>query len=153
VNAAEPVDFVHQPDPDHPGWWTWNLSDPTRYNGHGLGHVLVRREGDRSVRVRLLPEHRHSNLLDAVHGGIVLGLADISLYAAARLVLGDHILGAVTLELGNQFMGAGRIGEPLEAVTEVLHETGRMVFLRGVTMQGERMIGSFSGTLRKASQR
>ena len=148
-----PVDFVHVPDPDNPGWSTWNLTDPTRYNTQGLGHVLVRPEGERTVRTRLLTEQKHSNLLDAVHGGIALGFADISLYAAARLVLGDAVVGAVTLELSHQFIGAGRIGEPLDSVTEVLHETGRMVFLRGVLKQGERLVGSFSGTLRKAGKR
>jgi hypothetical protein len=33
------------PDPDHPGWWTWDLPDEDRYNA-SIGKLLVRGEGE-----------------------------------------------------------------------------------------------------------
>jgi len=60
----------------------------------------------------------------------------------------------VTLDLSTQFVGAGRVGEPLDAVVELVRETGRLIFLRGLVVQGEgdsHIVLSFAGTIRKAS--
>ena len=35
----------HEPDPEHPGWFTWDVTGPARYN-NSLGRLLVRRGGD-----------------------------------------------------------------------------------------------------------
>ena len=60
---------------------------------------------------------------------------------------------AVTLDLNTQFIGGGRIGAPIEAQVEVLKETGRLLFLRGLVVQGEdeAKIAAFSATIRKPS--
>ena len=58
---------------------------------------------------------------------------------------------AVTLDLCTQFIGAGRIDEPLDAVVELLRETGRLLFLRGLIVQGDETIASFTATIRKPS--
>jgi uncharacterized protein (TIGR00369 family) len=144
--------FVSEPDPDNPGWVRWNLSDTTRYNGTTLGDLILRQEGDK-VRLRLVPHHRHTNLLDSIHGGVILGLADVSLFATARTLLGEHLAGGVTLDLSCQFIGAGRLGAPLDAVGEVLRETGRIVFMRGLIEQEGATIAAFNAGLRKPSRR
>ncbi|MBU0823634.1 MAG: PaaI family thioesterase, partial [Alphaproteobacteria bacterium] len=62
---------------------------------------------------------------------------------------------SVTLDLSTQFVGAGRVGEPLDAVVELVRETGRLIFLRGLVVQGEgdsHIVLSFAGTIRKASK-
>ena len=59
----------------------------------------------------------------------------------------------MTLELSTQFIGAGRPDEPLDAVVEVLRETGRMLFLRGDVVQDDRLVAAFSGLVRKASKK
>ncbi len=152
---SETNDFRYAPDPDHPGWHSWNLSDDTRFNAQTMGHMLVRAESDKVCRVRMMPERRHTNLLDMVHGAVSLSLMDISLFAAMRtLLMGDAAAGSVTLELSSQFIGAGKPGVPLDAVVEVMRETRRMVFLRGTVVQGEsdeNLIASFSGIVRKPS--
>ena len=89
---------------------------------------------------------------DNVHGGALLGFMDVALFAASRAfgVLGAG--GAVTLDLSAQFIGGGMIGEPLEARIELLRETSRMLFLRGLIVQDNTpTIASFTGTLRKSS--
>jgi acyl-coenzyme A thioesterase PaaI-like protein len=85
-----------------------------------------------------------------VHGGALLGFMDGALFAAAD---GSGVLGAagaVTVCLSRQIIGSGAIGVPLEARIDLLRETGRMLFLRGLTVQDARTIASFTGTLRKA---
>ncbi|HVR89552.1 MAG TPA: PaaI family thioesterase [Novosphingobium sp.] len=152
---SEPKDFLYAPDPDHPGWHSWNLADDTRFNAQTMGHMLVRRESDKACRVRMFPERRHTNLLDIVHGAVTLALMDVSLFAAMRTLLSGDAAGSVTLELSSQFIGAGLPGQPLDAVVEVLRETGRMVFLRGSIVQGEHdtLVAAFSGIVRKPSRK
>lgn len=141
--------FVHAPDPDNPGWLIWELSDPTRFNAL-LGRFRVRMEDDGKVRVRTFPEHQHSNLSNNVHGGALLGYIDVALFAAARMHGIIEAGTAVTLDLSVQFIGAGRVGEPLDLVLEILRETGRLIFMRGIAEQeGGAVVAAFSGTVRK----
>ncbi|MGH6786413.1 MAG: PaaI family thioesterase [Novosphingobium sp.] len=153
---SESKDFQYEPDPDHPGWHSWNLADDTRFNAQTMGHMLVRREGTRTCRVRMFPERRHTNLLDMVHGAVTLALMDVALFAAMRTLLDGDAGGSVTLELSSQFIGAGQPGAPLDAVVEVLRETRRLVFLRGTVVQGDDdavLVASFSGLVRKPTAR
>ena len=57
----------------------------------------------------------------------------------------------MTLDLSAQFIGGPRIGDPIEAQVELLRETGRMLFLRGLVVQDDQPMASFSGTVRKSS--
>ncbi|MEE4451084.1 PaaI family thioesterase [Novosphingobium resinovorum] len=144
--------FIHEPDPEFPGWHTWQLNEGSRFNSQGLGRMLVRDEGERGARLRLLEVGmQHSNVLDAIHGGVILALIDVGMFAAMYTVLGADAAGSVTLDLQNQFIGAGRIGEPLDVVSEIMKETRRLVFVRGTAMQGDHLVASFMGTLRKPS--
>ena len=141
--------FRHEPAPDHPGWMTWEATDPGLYNGL-FGRMLVRAH-DGGAIVRMTPERRHANLQDMVHGGALLGFIDVALFAASH-VLGVLTAGtAVTIDLSTQFVGAGRLGAPLDAEVELLRETGRLLFLRGLVVQAGSTVASFSGTIRKPS--
>jgi uncharacterized protein (TIGR00369 family) len=150
TDATPPATFLYEEDPEHPGWMRWGFSDPTRYNSF-LGPMMVRIE-DGIARVRMTPERRHSNLRDNMHGGALLGFIDVSLFAASRAFGLITAGSAVTLDLSAQFIGGGKIGEPIEARVELLKETGRMLFLRGLVVQEEGgTISSFSGTIRKSA--
>jgi uncharacterized protein (TIGR00369 family) len=151
MSDQQTASFLHEEHPDHPGWMTWQLSDPTRFNSL-LGPFLLRMESG-IARVRMTPEHRHSNLMDNIHGGALLGFIDIALFAASRgfgLITSGT---AVTLDLSVQFIGGGRINQPLEAQVELLRETGRLLFLRGLVVQDDDKVASFSGTIRKPTKR
>ena len=140
--------FTYTDDPTEPGWHRWQFRDPTRFNAF-IEPLHVRVDG-KIARVRMVPQRKHSNMRDAVHGGALLGFIDIALFAASRGlgVLGAG--GAVTLDLSAQFIGAGAVDKPLEARVELLRETGRLLFLRGLVVQeDEPVIASFTGTLRK----
>ena len=89
----------------------------------------------------------------AEEAGGALSLIDIALFATVQ-VLGTGEAGpSVTLELSTQFVGAGNPDQPLDAVTEIVRETGRMVFLRGQVVQGDSVVAGFSGIVRKLSSR
>ena len=143
--------FAFGEDPDHPGWHSWRLKDDTRYNGF-LGKLIIRREGD-LARVRMFPTRVHSNLQDAIHGGTTLGFIDVALFGASRMFGLIEAGTAVTLDLSTQFIGAGRMGEPLDAEVELLRETRRLIFMRGLVVQGDNKVAAFAGTIRKSTAR
>ena len=137
----------HEPVAGHPGWWSWALPDDSRFNA-AIGTLLVRAEGEGRARCRMFPDVAHSNLSDAVHGGAIATLIDMAMYAGGHMA-GVSDVGAVTLDLGIQFVGAAALGEPLDATVELLRETGRLAFMRGLVEQDGRIVASWSGTLRK----
>jgi uncharacterized protein (TIGR00369 family) len=118
-----------------------------------LAPLTVRRERDGKARLRMLPEHRHTNLSNNVHGGAILALVDVALFVVARLHGLRGVTMAVSLDASVQFIGSGKPGIPLDAVGEVLKETGRLVFVRGLVVQEEEMVAAFSGTVRKFTGR
>jgi acyl-coenzyme A thioesterase PaaI-like protein len=149
---SEPVKgFYSEPDPDNPGWVRWRMADPTRYNEAVLGKMIARPEGPDHCRVRIFPQHHHTNNSGNVHGAVTLGLIDIALFCSMRLLRGTDAGGAVTLGIETQFIGAGDAAKPLDAVVQVLRETRRLGFLRGLVEQDEALVAAFSATIRKPS--
>ncbi len=142
--------FRSEPDPENPGWFTWELTDQTRFNCWMFPKLLVRDDSDGKAGLRMFPEHRHTNLGNNIHGGTVMALVDIALFACSRMLGIIEAGTAVTLDLNVQFIGAGKPGVPCDAVPELLKETRRLVFLRGVVEQGDgNLVAAFSGTIRK----
>lgn len=80
---------------------------------------------------------------------MTLGLIDVSLFAAMYLLRGVSAVSSVTLDLQTQFIGVGDAARPLDAVVEVLRETRRFGFLRGLVMQEDDLVSSFTGMIRK----
>lgn len=145
---AEPP-FLYDDLPGEPGWKRWEFRDATRFN-HFLEPIAVKLEG-KMARVRMTPRHEHSNMRNTMHGGALLGFMDVALFAAGRSfgIIGAG--GAVTLDLSAQFIGGPVIGRPIEAHVDMLRETGRMLFLRGLVLQDDQPMASFSGTVRKSN--
>jgi len=140
----------HEPDPDHPGWWSWDIATtlPERYNAT-IGKLLVRADGPGWATCRMFPEERHSNLGNMVHGGAILTFIDMAFFAGGRLA-GVDVKGAVTLDCNVRFLAPGKIGVPMDAEVELLRETGRLVVFQGKVVQGDEIVAAFSGTLRKS---
>ena len=141
----------HQPAPDHPGWWTWELPDEDRYNAT-IGKLLVRAEGEGRARCRMFPEIAHSNLGNIVHGGAILTFIDMAMFAGGYMAGGDFGP-SVTLDLSTQFLSGAKLGVPLDASVELLRESKRMAVMRGLVEQEGETIAAWSGTLRKLGRR
>ncbi|RYY25011.1 MAG: PaaI family thioesterase [Sphingomonadales bacterium] len=140
--------FVYEDDPDLPGWKLWSLTDTSRFNSI-FGPLSVLVEND-VARVRFSPKHMHSNLRGDVHGGALLGFMDMALFAAGR-AFGVLSAGtAATLDLSAQFIAGAPVPTgAVEARVELLRETRRFLFMRGLIVQEEAIIANFSGTVRK----
>ena len=141
--------FEHGPDPENPGWRHWNLKDQTLFNGAVMGRMITRVDEDGRARLRMFPERRHENLQGIVHGAVTLALIDISLFTTMHMIGSGNSGPSVTLELSTQFVGAGRTDLPLDAVTEIVRETGSLVFVRGSVVQEDNVVAAFSGIVKK----
>ena len=140
----------HEPDPENPGWWTWEVTGEERYN-RTIGKLLVQPEGPGRARCRMFPERLQSNLADIVHGGAILTFIDMALFAGGYTA-GVDIAYAVTLDLSAQFLGPARLGRPLDTNVELLRETRRLAFMRGLVDQEGEVVASWSGTIRKGGE-
>ncbi|MBX7496210.1 PaaI family thioesterase [Qipengyuania sp. 6B39] len=145
--------FEHGPDPDNPGWRHWNLKDPTLFNGAVMGKLITRIDDDGKARLRMFPERRHENLQGIIHGAVTLSLIDISLFTTMHTIGTGNAGPSVTLELSTQFVGGGLVDRSLDAVCEIVRETGSMVFVRGQVVQEEHLVASFSGIVKKMHRR
>jgi len=138
------------PDPDRPGW----LFRPASATGRFVdlfGACWLKPEPPTRARLRIETHEGFTNHIGTVHGGLLMALADQALFIGA-IAAGVPVAGGVTVDTSCQFLGSGRVGVPLDVTTEVLKETGRMVFVRGLVEQDGASIFAFSGTLRKPRQ-
>jgi uncharacterized protein (TIGR00369 family) len=135
--------------PDHPGWQEWRVPGEKRFNQAVLGLMLVRRDSDQQATVRIFPREMLVNLNDVVHGGAILALIDVAMFAGSSVLLGTNVARAVTVELTNHFLSPGDPARPLDAQVEVVRETGRMIFTRGRVVQEHDVVAAYSGILRK----
>lgn len=145
--------FEHGPCPDNPGWNRWDLKDETLFNGAVMGKLITRVDDDGKARLRMFPERRHCNLQGIIHGAITLSLMDIALFVTMHRIGTGNAGPSVTLELSSQFVGGGNPARPLDAVTEIVRETGKLVFVRGLVVQDDDVVASFSGIVRKMQAR
>jgi len=152
VALADDV-FEHGPDPDNPGWRHWNLKDPTLFNGAVMGKLITQVDPDGKARLRMFPQRHHENLSGMIHGAVTLSLIDISLFTTMHTIGTGNAGPSVTLELSTQFVGAGDPARQMDAVTEIVRETGKLVFVRGMVEQEGNVVASFSGIVRKMQPR
>jgi uncharacterized protein (TIGR00369 family) len=106
--------------------------------------VVATGEGRAVVRMPTRPELR--NREDVVHGGFIAMLADSAMGRAMSTVLPEgerHY----SFDLKCNFIGPGRIGEPLEAVATVLH-SGRRTGVAECRVVGEggRLVATATAT-------
>jgi uncharacterized protein (TIGR00369 family) len=140
----------YEPDPDNPGWHLWGLPDNGRFH-ETLAPLIVRPDGDRRGVCRMRVEDRHLNLGGAMHGGAILAFIDMALFVGG-FAAGADTARAVTLDCSVQFISPAKAGEPLDAEVELIRETGRLAFFRGLVVQAGETIASFGATLRKGAR-
>lgn len=140
-----------RPHADHPGWFQW---EPVRKGlfTEVLGPLMVRSEGPKRARVRLLsPQVSHLNMANVLHGGMLLTFADIALFCGSFFGgLGERALGGQTVQLDVHFLSAARVETTLDALVELVHETGSMAFLRAQLDQAGERRATISALMRKA---
>lgn len=103
-----------------------------------------------SACVRFTPEPVHANRGGLAHGGYLMSCVDEALFHSAAALERTPPKGAgVTVSASVNFIGAASVDAPIDAITRIVGETGRMLFIAGHLEQEGRSIASFEGILRK----
>ena len=151
MSVNEPA--TRREHPDYPGWVDASFGEAEHYNRAVVGTLLIRREAPEVARLRMIPQERHKNQYGVVHGGMILGLIDIAGFAAATELSDGAFPGGVTIEVTNHFVGSADPELPLDAVAQIVRETGKLLFVRGTIEQEGAILGSWSSILRKITAR
>lgn len=138
-------------DGPYKGWKKWHARPEGRFVD-GLGDVYYRDEpldGHAGVTTLIETGKRHANGLGFLHGGFLMAMVDVGLFATIRHLL--EAQAAVTLQASTDFLNGGVIGKPLELRGRIVKETGKLVWVTGVLTQdgGAHLVGQFNGLLRK----
>lgn len=137
-------------DAGQPGWFVLEALP----GGHFVdlfGTLRFRAETAEKARIRVETGLAKGNVLGTTHGGFLLAFVDQVLFVGPAFLGIPNALGGVTVDCSAQFLRPGSIDLPLDAVVEVLRETGRMIFMRGLLEQNGQTLLAFSGTIRKAT--
>ena len=127
------------------GWTCWRRDPDGRFASMLCDFFF--REGARGVECRMETARKHSNGLGYLHGGFIMSFIDMAMFAFIFRQLENSA--AVTLSCATDFLSAGIVGKPIEAHGEILKETGKMLFVRGLVTQDGVNLASFTGTMRK----
>ena len=117
--------------------------------GRQVGPLYVRngREG-RTFGFRV--QEHHTNGLSNAHGGMLMTLADV---AWGNLISFERSLMWVTVRLTCDFLSAARLGDWVEAGSELLHQDGDLYTLRGRVWSGERTLLTGVGVFKAVGRR
>ena len=128
------------------GWRTW-IRDS--FESH-IGPFWHKIEDDGSVRSAFRVEKKHLNGSGNVHGGCFMAFADYCLFAIGRNALNGR---GVTVNFACEFLDAGHEGELIECTGEVTRAGGSLIFLRGKMMSADRVLLTFSGTIKRMKRK
>lgn len=81
---------------------------------------------------------KHMNAAGAVHGGMLMTLADMAMSQTSRIVTGAASCSTVSLNC--DFVGPGRLGDLVEARVRVTRKSRTMVFLSTELIAQERIL-------------
>jgi acyl-coenzyme A thioesterase PaaI-like protein len=74
-----------------------------------------------------VPEQKHMNGSGAVHGGMLMTFADVSMSQTARAMFGGN--GCNTVSLSCDFVSPGKLGALIESRVRVTRKTRTMAFI------------------------
>jgi uncharacterized protein (TIGR00369 family) len=131
---------------EHAGWNRWHR-DPDGRFASMLGDFYFRHSREAGAECRMATDRHHSNGLGYLHGGFIMSFIDMAMFSFIFRQLESSA--AVTLSCATDFLSAGVVGDPIEASGEILKETGKMLFVRGLVTQNGSNVASFTGTMRK----
>ena len=111
-----------------------------------VGPLGYKVEGD-TISFAFRAGAQHRNTGDSVHGGMLMTFADFALCLTA--VWDQPGERCVTVSLNCDFAAAGREGDIVESVCEVVRRTRSLTFVRGTLFVGDRVLLNFSGIVKR----
>lgn len=132
---------------DWAGWHHWMPGDP--FEDH-VGPFYMRRD-EKGVECAFLPGPHCRNGYGMIHGGALMTFADFALFMIPA-ASGDAVHG-VTVTMNCEFIASAPAGIRLIARGETVRAGRSLVFVRGMITSEERVVLSFSGTIKRVTTR
>lgn len=129
-------------------WAGWVPVEGAPVEDH-VGPLFFREDEEGRAICAARVEVRQTNPAGTAHGGFLMALADMSMFAIARRALGRSP--AVTVSLTTEFLGPVPAGAIVRASGEVVRAGGSLLFVRGLMTADDATILAFNGVLRKFS--
>ncbi|MBU0538703.1 MAG: PaaI family thioesterase [Gammaproteobacteria bacterium] len=142
------VSSVYFPDVETSDWMPMAMPRGDSFDSH-LDPYQIRKSGAGRAEARFDTNNACQNEQNGLHGGYLAVRAEQVLYLPLYVNRSVAFGRVVTIDMTLQYVAGGTIGLPLLAEVELIHETGRMGFTRGVLKQEGRVLTSFTATLRK----
>jgi acyl-coenzyme A thioesterase PaaI-like protein len=133
-------------DGEFAGWRTWSRDSFESQNGP----FWHRMDDGGSIRCAFRVERKHLNGAGNVHGGCFMTFADYCLFAFAAPVLQGP---GVTVGFTCEFLDAGREGDLVEGTGGITRAGGSLIFLRGELKSAQRLLFTFSGTIKRVKRK
>lgn len=118
----------------------WEPVDDPGFMGL-VGPIFRRGRGDYD-EYGFVAEAKHANMIDVVHGGMLMAFADRAFGRTAWQAAGRSV---ATIQFDMQFVSAAQIGEFVETQPEVVRRTSALVFMRGTLSAGTRIVAIAHG--------
>ena len=126
-----------------PGYRSYDYEDPFE---DWIGPFGYKVEGGRiSFVFDAQPRHRNSS--ESLHGGMLMTFAD---YAVCLTAVWDQPgEKCVTVSFNCEFVAAGRVGDRVESMCEVVRRTRSLTFVRGQVRVGDRVLLNCSAIVKR----
>ena len=125
------------------GYRSYDYGDPFEDHVGPLGYKVD--AGRISFLFEAQPHHRNSS--DSLHGGMLMTFAD---YAVCLTAVWDQPgEKCVTVSFNYEFVAAGRVGDRVESVCEVVRRTRSLTFVRGQVFVGDRVLLNCSAIVKR----
>lgn len=116
----------------------------------GLGYTdtlqpVYRRVLDGVVSVGLVVGEQHRNLMGVCHGGVMMTMADIAAANGINVARGTRG-GTPTINLSLDFISAAKLGQWLQADTQLVNLKRRFGFCSGTICNSAGVVARFNGT-------
>lgn len=120
----------------------WKHNTGSGFTGR-LGPIWMRDvDGDRAIGL-FVADYHCNDYHGALHGGVVMTLADIGLgFGVSRAIAGAP---CVTVSLQTQFAASAQLGDFVVCRPEVIRTSKHLVFVRGLITTGETVVASAEG--------
>jgi uncharacterized protein (TIGR00369 family) len=138
MNDKPVIDTTNVFDPAVDGW---EIVNNTPF-GELVGPIW-RLETPERLRWGFVVAPKHLNRAGNLHGGMLMTFADQAMAMTARKASGDKR--HATIELNIQFIDAVRLGQFVEAHTNIVRVTRSVVFMEVKMFVGERLVVSANG--------
>lgn len=102
-------------------------------------------------RFGFIVEEKHDNTQGRVHGGMIMSACDEGMGTTAHLSRPDAKLFTISFEC--HFISGAEVGSLVEILSEVVHATKSLIFMRGTAVVGDRVIATCSGVWKVVGQR